>query len=138
MNVLSAVSSNTDATSVAELSLNPSFRYQYPSVYDGISNFFVTSTPDKATEQRREKDRQLMGLILPHLQKPKPRDFWLFCLDVTPAPRPFANTLADRTCVYHPNVMASNKPVTYGNLSAFSFPSFFQLSTITFINVSST
>ena len=115
MNVLDAVSSNTSAASVAELSLNPCFRYQYPSIYDGIDNFLITSTPDKATEQRQEKDRQLMGLILPHLQKPKQRDFWLFCLDVTPAPRPFANTLADRTYVYQPNVITSNKPVTIGH-----------------------
>ena len=45
MNVLDAVSSNTSAASVAELSLNPCFRYQYPSIYDGIDNFLITSTP---------------------------------------------------------------------------------------------
>jgi hypothetical protein len=115
MNLLDALSSNTEATSVAQLSLNPCFRHQYSSVYDGIDNFFTASHSDDLAEQRLEKERQLMGLILPHLQKPKQRDFWLFCLDVTPAPRPFANTLADRTYVYQPNVITSNKPVTIGH-----------------------
>jgi len=115
MNLLDALSSNTDAFSVAQLSLNPRFSYQYPSVYDGIDNFFTASEDAQATEQRHEKETQLMELILPHLSEPVPNDFWLFCLDVTPAPRPFAKTLADRTCVYHPNAIESNKPIVYGH-----------------------
>ena len=115
MNLLDALSSNTDANSVAQLSLNPRFSYQYPSVYDGIDCFFTASEPAQAAAQRHEKEIQLMELILPHLSEPKPPDFWLFCLDVTPAPRPFAKTLADRTCVYHPNAIESNKPIVYGH-----------------------
>ena len=41
--------------------------------------------------------------------------FWLFGLDVTPMPRPYAKTLADRTVVYHPNPVLSNKPIAYGH-----------------------
>ena len=115
MNLLDAISSNTDARSVVELSLNPCFGYQYPSVYDGIGNFFTASNSENAAEERQKKDHQLMQLIHPYLPPPQHRDFWLFCLDVTPAPRPFAQTLADRTCVYQPNLIQSNKPVTYGH-----------------------
>ena len=115
MNLLDALSSNTDAISVAQLSLNPCFRYQYPSVYDGIDNFFTGCNFDNAAAERQEKDRQLVQLIQRYLPQPKQRDFWLFCLDVTPAPRPFAQTLADRTCVYQPNLIPSNKPVTIGH-----------------------
>ena len=115
MNLLDAISSNTDAISVAELSLNPCFGYQYPSLYDGIDHFFTASCAERSSEERRKKEMELMRLITPYLSAPKQRDFWLFCLDVTPAPRPFAQTLADRTCVYQPNLIPSNKPVTYGH-----------------------
>jgi hypothetical protein len=40
MNLIDALCSNTSAQSVAELSLNPLFRYQYASIYDGIDNFY--------------------------------------------------------------------------------------------------
>ncbi len=115
MNLLDALSSNTDAISVAELSLNPCFHYQYPSLYDGIDHFFTASCAERSSEERREKEIEWMRLITPHLPAPKQRDFWLFCLDVTPAPRPFAQTLADRTYVYQPNLIPSNKPVTIGH-----------------------
>lgn len=115
MNLLDAISSNIDAKSVAELSLNPCFGYQYPSLYDGIDHFFTASCAEKSAEERREKEIQSMRLMTSHLPPPKQRHFWLFCLDVTPAPRPFAQTLADRTCVYQPNLIPSNKPVTIGH-----------------------
>ena len=39
MNLIDAICSNTHAKSIAELSLNPIFRYQYPSIYDAIDQF---------------------------------------------------------------------------------------------------
>jgi len=39
MDLLDALSSNTTAKSVVELSLNPLFRRSYGSVYDGIQQF---------------------------------------------------------------------------------------------------
>jgi hypothetical protein len=36
-------------------------------------------------------------------------------VDVTPQPRPFAQTLADRGMVYQPNMVKGNKPVTIGH-----------------------
>ena len=50
MKLLDAISSNTDAISVAQLSLNPCFGYQYPSVYDGIDSFFTARNPQNSPQ----------------------------------------------------------------------------------------
>ncbi len=113
--LLDALSSNTTAKSVVELSLNPCFHHQFASVYDAIDYFFQSSSPDSAVQQRREKEMELMRLCVSYLPEPVQRNFWLFGLDVTPAPRPYARTLADRSCVYQPTPVRSNKPITYGH-----------------------
>ena len=46
---------------------------------------------------------------------PRQRSFWLLGVDVTPAPRPFASRLADRTFVHQPNTIRGNKPITIGH-----------------------
>ncbi len=116
--LVDALSSNATAKSVVELSLNPCFGHQFTSVYDAIDNFFPSKETDSVAGQRREKEMELMRLCVPHLPQPIQRDFWLFGLDVTPAPRPYARTLADRSCVYQPNPVRSNKPITYGQKSS--------------------
>lgn len=115
MDLVDALCSNTEAQSVAELSLSPCFHYQYPSVYDGIDQFLTVSTPERAAEPRRRKEMELMGQSIPYLPLPHERKFWRFGLDVTPVPRPCAWTLADRTCIYHANPVLSNPPVTIGH-----------------------
>ena len=115
MELIDAVCSNTDAKSVVALSLNPCFRHQYTSVYDAIDHFFQASNKDNAADERRGKERQLLRLCVPYLAPPKHQKFWLFGLDVTPQPRPFANTLPDRTVVYYPNPVLSNKPINIGH-----------------------
>ena len=56
-----------------------------------------------------------MQLIGSYLPTPQQQKYWLIGVDVTPAPRGFADTLTDRSYVYHPNTIASNKPVTIGH-----------------------
>ena len=113
--LVDALSSNTTAKSVVELSLNPCFGHQFTSVYDAINNFLPSKKTNSVAEQRREKEMELMPLCVSYLPEPSQRNFWLFGLDVTPAPRPYARTLADRSCVYQPNPVRSNKPITYGH-----------------------
>lgn len=115
MNLIDAICSNTQAQSIAELSLNPIFRYQYPSIYDAIDQFDNTGDSDKPQAQPKNQDIQLMRLCLRYVPPPVQQRFWLFGLDVTPQPRPYALTLADRTVVYHPNPVLSNKPIAYGH-----------------------
>ena len=114
LDLLDALSSNTTAQSVIELSLSPFFRREYSSITDGIDNFFQATE----VEERREWEQELVRVIVPYIPPPQERKFWLFGLDVTPQPRPFAKTLADRTYVYQPNTLKGNKPVNVGHQSS--------------------
>ena len=115
MDLLDALSSNTTAKSAVELSLNPLFRRNYGSVYDGIQQFSRSVGVETAVEERRAQEQQLMQLIGSYLPTPQQQKYWLLGVDVTPAPRRFAHTLADRGYVYQPNTIDSNKPVTIGH-----------------------
>ncbi|MCP4614728.1 MAG: transposase, partial [Planctomycetes bacterium] len=116
--LLDALSSNRIARSVVELSLSPFFRREYSSITDGIDNFFQATSPEKEAEERQEWGQKLVRLVASYLPQPKKRKFWLFGIDVTPQPRPFAETLADRTYVYQPNTLKGNKPVNIGHQSS--------------------
>lgn len=115
MDLLDALSSNTTAKSAVELSLNPLFRRGYGSIYDGIQQFSQSVGVETTAEERRAQEQQLMQLIGSYLPTPQQQKYWLLGVDVTPAPRRFADTLTDRGYVYHPNTIAGNKPVTIGH-----------------------
>lgn len=115
MDLVDALAGNTTARSPVELSLSPLFRREYSSVYDGIENLFVVSAPEKGADERRAQERQLVRLLAGTLPQPQQRKFWLFGIDVTPIPRRFAETLADRTYIHQPNTLKGNKPVTIGH-----------------------
>ena len=93
MDLLDALSSNTIAKSVVELSLNSLFRRGYGSVYDGIQQFSVgVETKATAIEDERAQEQHLMQLISSYLPTPQRQKYWLLGVDVTPAPRRFADT----------------------------------------------
>jgi hypothetical protein len=115
MELIDALSSNTRARSVVELSLRPLFRREYSSVYDAIERFFAPSAPEKAAQERRSLEQGMLRLIAPYLPAPQQRKYWLFGTDVTYLRRQFARTLADRTFVHCPNAIAGNTPVTIGH-----------------------
>ena len=116
--LLDALSSNSTARAVVELSLSPFFRRKYSSITDGIDHFFQDTVPAKEGEKRREWEQELVRVIGPYLPPLQERKFWLFGIDVTAQPRPFAKTLADRTYVYQPNTLKGNKPVNIGHQSS--------------------
>ena len=92
MDLMDALSSNTNARSVVELSLNPVFRRDYTSLFKAIEECQIeVSEVVKSTEVD----------FLP----PKQRSFWLLGVDVTPQPCRFAPTLEDRGFVYQPNTL---------------------------------
>src|SRR3990172_4465249 len=104
MELLDALSSNTTAQTVVELSLSPFFRREYTSLFTALEEW----QPEKA-------DKNLAQLAAPYLPPPVQFPFWLLGLDVTPQPRRHARTLEDRGFVYQPNLITSNKPVTIGH-----------------------
>ncbi len=118
LDLLDALSSNTTARSVVALSLNPFFRREYSSITDGIDNFFQARSAGEEGEERGEWEQKLVRIVAPYLPLPQERKFWLFGIDVTPQPRPFAETLAERTYVYQPNTLKGNKPVNIGHQSS--------------------
>ena len=115
MDLLDALSSNTTARSVVELSLSPLFRQGYGSVYTAIHRLFPEGPAPAAAWQCEAYEQKLTRLIVSYLPLPKQREFFLFGLDVTPAPRPFAKTLEDRAFVHQPTLIKGNKPVAIGH-----------------------
>jgi len=115
MDLVDALSSNTAARSVAELSLSSLHRREYSALYDGIDNFFQATSSETAVAERREVAQGLTRLVAAQLSSPEQRKFWLFGTDVTPLARPFARTLGDRTFVHQPNTIRGNKPIAIGH-----------------------
>ncbi len=109
MNLLDALSGQTNARSIAELSMEPSFQREYGSVYQAIGDFLADG------KKRQEKEQSLLQIIGKYIPQPEKEPYWLFGTDGTPAPREYARTLEDRSFVYKPNVVKGNKPVTIGH-----------------------
>jgi hypothetical protein len=124
MDLLDALSSNQTARSPVELSLNSLFRRDYSALYKAIEqfNFNRDCTPDtdegncpSQEAEQIKKQQALLPLIAEVIPAPVQRDFYLFGLDVTPVPRPYARTLEGRTFVYQPNTIKGNKPINIGH-----------------------
>jgi hypothetical protein len=101
MDLVDALSSNTTARSVVELSLNPHFRRHYTALNKAV---VVDALPDQ----------KLADLACQTIGAPSQRKFHLLAPDVTSALRPFADTLPDRGFVYQPNTIKGHKPIAIG------------------------
>lgn len=106
MDLVDALSSNTTAKSVVELTLNPQFQRTYSALNKAIA---VNSLSDK----------QLARLAAKTIASPQARKFYLIGADVTSSPRPYAETLPDRGFVYQPNTIQGNKPIAIGHQYSF-------------------
>jgi hypothetical protein len=106
MDLVDALSSNTTAKSVVELTLNPQFQRTYSAL-------------NKAIVVNSLSDKQLACLAAKTIAIPQVRKFYLIGADVTSSPRPFAETLADRGFVYQPNTIKGNKPIAIGHQYSF-------------------
>lgn len=115
MNLVDALSSNTSAPSVVELSLNPLFHRGHSSLHDAVANFFVAFSPENYKQERVEFSNKFTHLLANQCPEPQSRRFRLVVLDSTPGPRPFAATLEDRSYIYSPNPTPGNKPIAIGH-----------------------
>lgn len=102
MELVDAISSTPDAKSVAEYTLASCFRRSYSMLY-------------KAVNTMELEPLWLAHGVAPYLPRPKKWPFWLLMVDVTPTPRPYAQTLKDRGMVYQPEVVKGKTPVTIGH-----------------------
>jgi hypothetical protein len=106
MDLVDALSSNTTAKTVVELTLNPQFQRTYTALNKAI-----------AVECLGEK--QIARLAAKTIEQPQTRKFYLIGTDVTSSPRPYAETLPDRGFVYQPNTIKGNKPIAIGHQYSF-------------------
>jgi hypothetical protein len=102
LELLDALCGFPEAETPVQLTLSPEFRRTHSALY-------------KAIDAVAWEDISSAKLIADAVPTPQQRPFWLFLVDVTSQPRPFAPTLADRGFVYQPNAVAGNKPVTLGH-----------------------
>lgn len=100
--LIDALASDTQARSPVELSLSPVFGRQYASVYDGLDGWQADQS-------------QLQALLLAAAPLPAAEGFRLIGLDHTPKPRPYAETVSERSFVYQPTPIRDNKPITIGH-----------------------
>ena len=109
--LIDSLSSNQQASSVVELSLNPLFRRDYNSLYKGIQEFLPHQTDDKYQEQVN----CLLDVVSQTIPRTKSRSFNLLGIDTTPYPRPYSATLPDKTFIHYPNPIKGNKPISIGH-----------------------
>ena len=109
--LLDSLSSNQQAASVVELSLNPLFRRDYNSLYKGIQEFLPHQTDDKYETQLN----CLLNAVQGTIPTPVSRHFNLLGIDTTPFPRPYSATLADKSFIHYPNPIKGNKPISIGH-----------------------
>lgn len=110
MELVDAVSSNTTAGSIMELSLNPIHRRNYCSITRVLDEY----KPD-SIEKEQIQEKKLLDILSGACVAEQKRAFHLFAVDCTPAPRVFSPTLKDRSYVYAPNMISGNKPITIGH-----------------------
>lgn len=102
LELVDALCSNPLVTSVVELSQTACFRRSYSSLFKAINEWCASKM-------------LLPHLLQPYLPQPVQRPFWLLLVDVTAQPRPYGQTVEDRSMVYQPTVVRGNKPVTVGH-----------------------
>ena len=110
MELVDALSSNTSAKSVVELSLNPMHRRNYCSITRVLDELIPETEKEK-----KQKRRSLTKLLSEHCLLDKKEHYHVFAVDCTPSPRIFSPTLEDRSFVYAPNTIRGNKPITIGH-----------------------
>ena len=102
MELLDALCSDHRAQSVVELSLTPAFRAHYSTIFHAIDELTLSST----------QLRQFASFDAP---RPRALPCWVFAVDVTPCPRPYARTLKERAYVYQTTPTPGQKPIAVGH-----------------------
>jgi hypothetical protein len=118
MDLLDALAGNTEADSIVELSLSPLFPRSYNSIYKAIKESFNTTSQERNNEvevEVEEKPNNLIRVVSDLIDQPQQRPFYLFAMDTTPHPRPYARTLPERGYIYQPNTIKGNKPINIGH-----------------------
>ncbi len=117
MDLVDAISANTTARSPVELSLSALFRREYSALYKGIQELSRTTQTESTEADKSQKSpiEARIQAIAELIPTPQQKPFYLWALDVTPLPRPYAQTLEEKTIIYQPNTVKGNKPINIGH-----------------------
>lgn len=107
--LIDSLSSNTNAKSVIELSLNPLHRRNYCSTTRVLDEYYSKNIDKKI------KNDALTKIFSEHVSVNEKRNFLLFGVDCTSNPRLYSPTQEDRGFVYSPTIISGNKPITIGH-----------------------
>ena len=110
--LVDALSGNTQAKQVVELSQNTLYRRNYCSITRSVNEFYSEDSADA----RQAQNNKISTLLTEQCPTLKERLFHLFAVDCTSNERLFSPTLTDRSPVYSARpTVSSNKPVTIGH-----------------------
>ena len=114
MDLVDAIAANTTACSPVELSLSSLFPRKYSALYKGIQEMSRTDSTETGKSQKSpiEARTEAIAELIP---TPKQKQFYLWAIDVTPFPRPYAKTLFERRIIYQPNTIKGNRPINIGH-----------------------
>jgi hypothetical protein len=118
-NLVMALASNDNFSSVTDLSRSSCYHHQYSSVCDSINGLY-SSSDTQVGASKYDRGRELMATELLRLKSDYFPDrfddsFYLLNTDSTPLIRPHCPTLEDRSYVYVPNErVKGNSPVDIG------------------------
>jgi DDE superfamily endonuclease len=117
MDLVDAIAANTTARSPVELSLSSLFRRGYSALYKGIQEMSLRSQSNSTETETSQKPpiEARTEAIAELIPTPKQKQFYLWAIDVTPLPRPYAKTLLERKIIYQPNTIKGNKPINIGH-----------------------
>jgi hypothetical protein len=117
MDLVDAIAANTTARSPVELSLSSLFRRGYSALYKGIQEMSLRSQSNSTETETSQKPpiEARTEAIAELIPTPKQKQFYLWAIDVTPLPRPYAKTLLERRIIYQPNTIKGNKPINIGH-----------------------
>ena len=117
MDLVDALAANTTARSPVELSLSPLFKREYSALYKGIQQMSRTTQTDSTEAIKNQKSHfpARLRAIAELIPTPQQKQFYLWAIDVTPLPRPYAKTLEERSIIYQPNTIKGNKPINIGH-----------------------
>ena len=117
MDLVDALAANTTARSPVELSLSPLFKREYSALYKGIQQMsrMTQTNSTEAEKSQKSQFQDRLEAIAELIPTPQQKQFYLWAIDVTPLPRPYAKTLEERSIIYQPNTIKGNKPINIGH-----------------------
>lgn len=117
MDLIDAVSAETNTTSIVKLSLSNLFRRKYSSLTDALDSLFRSDLKKAPTREdtKRQTFKVTQLLAAECLPPQEEQGFALFAIDCTANPRIYADKVYDRTTVHAPNHVPGQKPITVGH-----------------------